>query len=122
MKQLELKGSVESVNGLCDGDVQMAVVQADVLAVRVENRTALARSWRSAPRSTRTRDSLVVRADTREDRFGDMVDHLKPGSVLHVSAGGSGSGGELTLRNISGQCARMEADDRISRPTAPTQH
>ena len=34
MKPLKSKGSVESVNGLCDGDVQMAVVQADVLAVR----------------------------------------------------------------------------------------
>ena len=34
MKPLELKGSVESVNGLCDGDVQMAAVQVDVLAVR----------------------------------------------------------------------------------------
>src|SRR5208282_4687147 len=34
LKPLESKGSVESVNGLCDGDVQMAVVQADVLAVR----------------------------------------------------------------------------------------
>ena len=34
LKPLESKGSVDSVNGLCDGDVQMAVVQADVLAVR----------------------------------------------------------------------------------------
>src|SRR5271165_2018211 len=34
LKPLESKGSVESVDGLCDGDVQMAVVQADVLAAR----------------------------------------------------------------------------------------
>jgi TRAP-type uncharacterized transport system substrate-binding protein len=43
---------------------------------------------------------IVVRADTREDKFGDLVNNLKPGTVLRVAAGGSGSGGELTLRNI----------------------
>jgi hypothetical protein len=40
---------------------------------------------------------MVVRAETRENKFGDI---LKPGNVLRVAAGGSGSGGELTLRNI----------------------
>jgi hypothetical protein len=43
---------------------------------------------------------MVVRDETREGKFGDMIDHLKPGSVLRVAAGGAGSGGELTLRNI----------------------
>jgi TRAP-type uncharacterized transport system substrate-binding protein len=43
---------------------------------------------------------MIVRADTREDKFSDVVDHLKSGEVLKVAAGGSGSGGELTLRNI----------------------
>src|SRR5664279_5089614 len=34
LKPLESKGSVESVNGLCDGDVKIAVVQMDVLVQR----------------------------------------------------------------------------------------
>src|SRR5208282_5952677 len=36
LKPLESKGSVESVAGLCDGDINIAVVQEDVLAARVE--------------------------------------------------------------------------------------
>ena len=43
---------------------------------------------------------MVVRDETREERFGEMVDRLKQGSVLRVAAGGPGSGGEATLRNL----------------------
>jgi TRAP-type uncharacterized transport system substrate-binding protein len=35
LKPLESKGSVESLNGLCDGDINVAVVQGDVLAAWV---------------------------------------------------------------------------------------
>lgn len=100
MKPLESKGSVESVNGLCDGDVQMAVVQADVLAVRGGKPDCVGKVVALGAPLYPYEGFMVVRADTREDRFGDMIDHLKPGSVLRVAAGGSGSGGELTLRNI----------------------
>jgi hypothetical protein len=43
---------------------------------------------------------MVVRDEMREGKFEDMVRHLAAGTVLRVAAGGSGSGGELTLRNI----------------------
>jgi TRAP-type uncharacterized transport system substrate-binding protein len=43
---------------------------------------------------------MVVRDEIREAHFKDMINHLKTGAVLRIAAGGSGSGGELTLRNI----------------------
>ena len=43
---------------------------------------------------------MIVRADARDDKFSELVSHLKPGEVLKVAAGGSGSGGEMQLRNI----------------------
>lgn len=100
LKPLESKGSVESVDGLCDGDVQMAVVQADVLATRSAKPDCAGKVVALGRPLYPYEGFMVVRDDTRESRFSDMIDRLKPGSVLRVAAGGSGSGGELTLRNI----------------------
>ena len=100
LKPLESKGSVESVNGLCDGDVNSAVVQADVVAARVGKPDCTGKVVALGAPLYPYYGYMVVRADTREDKFGELVDHLKPGAVLRVAAGGSGSGGELTLRNI----------------------
>lgn len=100
LKPLESKGSVESVNGLCDGDIVLAVVQADVLAARAGRPDCAGKIVVLGPPLYPYQGFMVVRADVGDDKFGDMVDHLKPGVVLRVAAGGSGSGGELTLRNI----------------------
>jgi TRAP-type uncharacterized transport system substrate-binding protein len=100
LKPLESKGSVESVDGLCDGDVQMAVVQADVLAIRSAKPDCAGKVVALGRPLYPYEGFMVVRAETREGKFGDMVNHLAPGAVLRVAAGGSGSGGELTLRNI----------------------
>jgi NMT1 family protein len=100
LKPLESKGSVESVNGLCDGDVQMAVVQADVLAVRSAKPDCAGKLVALGKPLYPYEGFMVVRAETGEARFGDMIARLAPGAVLRVAAGGSGSGGELTLRNI----------------------
>jgi TRAP-type uncharacterized transport system substrate-binding protein len=100
LKPLESKGSVESVDGLCDGDVQMAVVQADVLATRSAKPDCAGKVVALGRPLYPYEGFMVVRADTREDKFGDMVARVTPGKVLRVAAGGSGSGGELTLRNI----------------------
>lgn len=100
LKPLESKGSVESLNGLCDGDVVLAVVQADVLAARVGKPDCVGKVVSLGPPLYPYEGFMVVRADAREDKFSDMISHLKPGGVLRVAAGGSGSGGELTLRNI----------------------
>jgi TRAP-type uncharacterized transport system substrate-binding protein len=100
LKPLESKGSVESVDGLCDGDVQMAVVQADVLATRSAKPDCAGKVVALGRPLYPYEGFMVVRADTREDKFGDMVARVAPGKVLRVAAGGSGSGGELTLRNI----------------------
>jgi TRAP-type uncharacterized transport system substrate-binding protein len=100
LKPLESKGSVESLNGLCDGDVLVAIVQADVLAARVGKPNCTGKVVALGPPVYPYEGFMVVRAETREDKFGDMIDNLKPGTVLRVAAGGSGSGGELTLRNI----------------------
>src|SRR5271166_2874312 len=100
LKPLESKGSVESVNGLCDGDVQMAVVQADVLAVIAAKPDCAGKVVALGRPLFPYEGFMVVRAETREDKFGDMISRLPPGKVLRVAAGGSGSGGELTLRNI----------------------
>ena len=43
LKPLESKGSVESLNGLCDGDVTVAVVQ-EVFDARLGSPTAQAKS------------------------------------------------------------------------------
>jgi len=100
LKPLASKGSVESVDGLCDGDVQMAVVQADVLALRSAKPDCAGKVVVLGPPLFPYEGFMVVRDDQREGRFREMIERLKPGSVLRVGAGGSGSGGELTLRNI----------------------
>ncbi len=100
LKPLESKGSVESVDGLCDGDVQMAVVQADVLAIRSAKPDCAGKVVALGRPLFPYEGFMVVRAESREDKFGDMISRLPPGKVLRVAAGGSGSGGELTLRNI----------------------
>lgn len=100
LKPLESKGSVESLNGLCDGDVKVAIVQADVLAARVAKPDCTGKVVLLGAPLYPYEGFMVVRAETREAKFADMVANLKSGSVLRVAAGGSGSGGELTLRNI----------------------
>ena len=100
LKPLESKGSVESVDGLCDADVQMAVVQADVLAGRSAKSDCAGKLVVIGRPLYPYEGFMVVRDETREGKFEDMVRHLAPGTVLRVAAGGSGSGGELTLRNI----------------------
>ncbi len=100
LKPLESKGSVESVAGLCDGDVNIAIVQADVLAMRANKPDCAGKVAVLGPPLYPYEGFMVVRAETRADKFADMVGALKRGEVLHVAAGGSGSGGEATLRNI----------------------
>ncbi len=100
LKPLESKGSVESLNGLCDSDVAVAIVQADVLAARVAKPDCAGKVVLLGAPLYPYEGFVVVRADTRESKFADMINSLKSGSVLRVAAGGSGSGGELTLRNI----------------------
>ncbi|WP_018409379.1 TAXI family TRAP transporter solute-binding subunit [Methylocystis rosea] len=100
LKPLQSKGSVESVNGLCDGDIQVAVVQADVLAARAGKPDCAGKLVVLGAPLYPYEGFMVVRSEAREDKFGEMVHDLKPGDVLRVAAGGAGSGGELTLRNI----------------------
>ncbi|HMK89678.1 MAG TPA: TAXI family TRAP transporter solute-binding subunit [Methylocystis sp.] len=100
LKPLESKGSVESVAGLCEGDVNIAVVQEDVLAARLGKPDCTGKVAVLGAPLYPYEGFLVVRAETREDKFADMVAALKRGEVLRVAAGGSGSGGEATLRNI----------------------
>lgn len=100
LKPLASKGSVESVDGLCEGDVQVAVVQADVLAVRSSKPDCAGKVVALGRPLYPYQGFMVVRADQRETRFGDMLAGLAAGTVLRVAAGGSGSGGDLTLRNI----------------------
>lgn len=100
LKPLESKGSVESINGLCDGDVGVAILQADVVAARVAKPDCAGKVVLLGAPLYPYEGFLVVRAETRETKFADLVNSLKSGAVLRVAAGGSGSGGELTLRNI----------------------
>jgi TRAP-type uncharacterized transport system substrate-binding protein len=100
LKPLESKGSVESVEGLCEGDVMAAVVQADVLAARVQKPDCAGKVVALGGPLYPYQGFMVVRAETRDDKFADMINHIKSGSVLRVAAGGPGSGGELTLRGI----------------------
>lgn len=100
LKPLESKGSVESLAGLCDGDVIAAVVQADVLARRAGQTDCVgAVALLGAPLYP-YEGFMIVRADARENKFADMLANLKAGAVLRVAAGGAGSGGELTFRNL----------------------
>lgn len=100
LKPLELKGSVESANGLCDGDVTVAVLQEDVLVTRLAKPDCIGKVVVLGAPLYPYEGFMVVRADAREDKFVDMVNNTKAGNVLRIAAGGSGSGGELTLRNV----------------------
>jgi TRAP-type uncharacterized transport system substrate-binding protein len=111
LQALESKGSVESVNGLCEGDVNVAIVQADVLAQRVNKADCAGKVAILGGPLYPYQGFMIVRDDAREDKFADMIDGLKAGGVLKVAAGGSGSGGELTLRNM--MASRPEWKQRI---------
>jgi TRAP-type uncharacterized transport system substrate-binding protein len=100
LKPLESKGSVESMNGLCDGDVGMAVVQADVLAARATKPECVGKIVLLGSPLYPYEGFMIVRADVGENKFAEMIEGLKAGAVLRVAAGGSGSGGEMTLRNV----------------------
>lgn len=100
LKPLESKGSVESVNGLCDGDVQIALVQLDVLVQRAAKPDCAGKIAVLGSFLYPYEGFMVVRDETPENKFGEMVDRLKQGAVLRVAAGGPGSGGEATLRNV----------------------
>jgi TRAP-type uncharacterized transport system substrate-binding protein len=100
LKPLESKGSVESVNGLCEGDVQIAVVQFDVLVQRAAKPDCAGKVVTLGSPLYPYQGFMVVREEKGESKFGELVSHLKPGAVLRVAAGGSGSGGEATLRTI----------------------
>jgi TRAP-type uncharacterized transport system substrate-binding protein len=114
LKPLESKGSVESVNGLCDGDINIAVVQADVLAARAAKPDCTGKLAVLGSPLYPYEGFMIVRAEGRESKFGDLVGALKPGSVLRVAAGGSGSGGEATLRNLLAAAPeRQAAEDAL---------
>jgi TRAP-type uncharacterized transport system substrate-binding protein len=100
LKLLESRGSVESVNGLCDGDVQIAVAQADVVAARAGKPDCAGKVALLGAPLYPYEGFMVVRSETRESKFSDLIGNLKSGAVLRIAAGGSGSGGELTLRNV----------------------
>jgi len=127
LKPLESKGSVESANGLCDGDVQIAIVQMDVLVQRAAKPDCAGKVVVLGSPFYPYQGFMVVREETREDKFGEMVGNLKQGAVLRVAAGGSGSGGEATLRAIlripiqSGHRFRFEAgrDSDLKPATIP---
>jgi len=111
LEPLESKGSVESVNGLCDGDVSVAIVQADVLAARLAKPDCFEKVAILGGPLYPYQGFMIVRADERADKFSDMIGSLKAGTVVKVAAGGSGSGGELTLRNM--MAAQPEWKQRI---------
>ena len=86
LKPLESRGSVESVSGLCDGDVKVAVVQMDVLVQRAAKPDCAGKVVGLGSPLYPYQGFMVVRQEAREDRFGDMVDAVKPGAVLRVAA------------------------------------
>lgn len=106
LTRLSGKGSVESVDALCDGDVNMAFVQADVLVQRV--------SGVNANKSDCSNKlvilgpalwpyviyAIVLNDEKSPDSLDGMFSNLRSGNSLRIAAGGSGSGGEQTLRNI----------------------
>ena len=108
LTRLSGKGSVESVDALCDGDVNMAVVQADVLVQRVtgvnSNKSDCSNKlvilgpalWPYVIYA------IALNDDKAPDSLDGMYSNLRPGNSLRIAAGGGGSGGEQTLRNILG--------------------
>jgi hypothetical protein len=76
LKPLESKGSVESVDGLCEGDVQMAVVQEDVLAKRSAKPDCAGKLVVLGRPLYPYEGFMVVRDETREGKFEDMVRRL----------------------------------------------
>ncbi len=100
LKPLQSKGSVESVRGLCDGDVNIAIVQADVFALESDTPNCAGKLSVVGSGLYPYMGFAIVRADRDDKKFGALVDHLKAGETLSVAAGGAGSGGEATLRTI----------------------
>jgi TRAP-type uncharacterized transport system substrate-binding protein len=97
---LESKGSVESTQGLCDGDVKIAIVQFDVL-INIGNNPDCAGKLAvlGAPLYPYL-GFMITSYKAHASSFEKMIDSLQPGQVLRVAAGGSGSGGEATIRRV----------------------
>lgn len=100
LKPLESGGSLESLNALCEAKVMVAIVQEDALVERM-NRPDCAGEIRMLGAPLYPYEGLlIVRADTRWNKFPDMVKNPKGGNIVRIAAGGPTSGGELTLRNM----------------------
>jgi len=98
LKPLESKGSVESMDAICDGDIVMAVVQADVFARRSSQADCTGKvSVLGSPYT-------LSRLCHRQGGQGGFVRPTHHGLAAGSAAAGRGGrlwlGGELTLRNI----------------------
>ncbi|MBV8095744.1 MAG: hypothetical protein JO110_21455 [Acetobacteraceae bacterium] len=101
---LESKGSVESIKGLCDGDVNVAVVQADAYAALSRSTSCSGKLAVLGPPVYPYLGFMVVSNERKsKDSFQGMVENPAEGKVLRIAAGGPGSGGELTLRTVLNQ-------------------
>lgn len=104
LKPLESQGSVESTNALCDGGtdggVNAAVVQADVLFSFLKSTVCNGKvTYLGSPLYPYV-GYMIVGGKNSYDDFEKLVANVPDGKVLHVAAGGSGSGGEFTLRTV----------------------
>jgi TRAP-type uncharacterized transport system substrate-binding protein len=97
---LESKGSVESTQGLCGGDVKIAIVQFDVL-INIGNTPDCAGKLAllGAPLYPYL-GFMITSYKVHASSFEKMINSLQTGQVLRVAAGGSGSGGEATFRRV----------------------
>jgi TRAP-type uncharacterized transport system substrate-binding protein len=89
------------VKALCDGDINVAIVQEDVAkAIGSKPDCSGKISILGNSAGYPYQGYAIARASDPEDKFSDMVENLKEGTTIDVAAGGSGSGGEATLRAI----------------------
>jgi len=99
LEPLASQGSVQTMQALCKGVIDAGVVQADVFAAMMQTVECDGKVTPVGAPLYPYYINAIVRASQSEGSISDMVNDAS-GKQIKTSAGGPGSGGELSLRQM----------------------
>lgn len=97
LRPAESQGSVESAQGVCQGLVPAAIVQRDAADAQARKPECMGRFDVVGKPVYPYYGFLVVAASRPEGGLQEMVANTPQGKNLKISAGGAGSGGQVTM-------------------------
>lgn len=108
-------GSVESTRGVCQGVVQMAVVQRDAVDSLLKDPAGgcVGKLVVVGSPVYPYYGYLVVRADAAFDSIYELVDEVPSGGFASIAAGRVGSGGQVSFKNLLDSDPKLKAAVKI---------